>query len=62
MIFENKKGVLIPIVEKEFKLEKDIQTLVESNMNSLLGYEFLVTEFSIENFRFDSVAFDYENC
>lgn len=61
MILDNKKGVLTPIAEKEFKLEKDIQSLVEQNLKPLLGYEFLATEFSIENFRFDSVAFDKEN-
>ncbi|MCI6216375.1 MAG: DUF5655 domain-containing protein [Mollicutes bacterium] len=61
MIFENSNGLLKTVPVKEFKLEKDIQTLVEKNMRSLLGYEFLGTEFPIESFRFDSVAFDKEN-
>ena len=61
MIFENFNGSLKAVPAKEFKLEKDIQSLVEKNMKSLLGYEFLGTEFPIESFRFDSVAFDKEN-
>lgn len=61
MLFENNKGKLKGVQEKDFKLEKEIQTLVEKNLDTLLGYEFLATEFVIESFRFDSVAFDRDN-
>ena len=61
MILENNKGKLKSVPEKDFKLEKEIQTLVEKNLDALLGYEFLTTEYPIESFRFDSVAFDREN-
>ncbi len=61
MILENNGGKLKSVSEVNFKLEKDIQELVEKNMETLLGYEFLKTEFPIDNFRFDSVAFDKEN-
>ena len=61
MILQNDSGKLKIIKENDFKLEKDIQVLVENNMTVLLGYEFLATEFSIGSFRFDSVAFDNEN-
>ena len=61
MILENNKGLLKSIKEIEFKLEKDIQTLVECNLKTLLGLEFIKSEFSIGKFRFDSVAFDNES-
>ena len=61
MILENNKGKLRSVPEKDFKLEKEIQSLVEANLGTLLGLEFLATEFPIESFRFDSVAFDREN-
>ena len=61
MILQNNKRILKIVKETEFKLEKDIQNLVENNMTTLLGYEFLATEFSIGCFRFDSVAFDNDS-
>ncbi len=61
MLFENKKGKLETIQEKDFKLESHIQSLVDANLKVLLGYEFLKAQFSIESFRFDTVAFDQEN-
>jgi len=51
------------ITEKTFNLEKDIQSLVENNMEALLGLEFITTEFQVDNsnLRLDSVAYDKEN-
>lgn len=46
------------IEEEPFKLEKEIQTLCENNLMQLLNYEFVKSEFSVENFRLDSLAFD----
>lgn len=53
-------GKLESIREKPFKLEKEIQQLVENNIELLLGLEFVSTEFSIQNFRIDTLAFDKE--
>ena len=60
MIFLNKNGRLENIKEIDFKLEKDMQILVEQNLKSLLSLKFLATEFSIERYRFDTVAFNDE--
>jgi len=60
MIFLNKNGKLENIKEIDFKLEKDMQILVEQNLKSLLSLKFLATEFSIERYRFDTVAFNDE--
>ena len=46
------------IKEVSFKLEKDIQNICEQNMLELLNCKFISSEFSIENFRLDSLAFD----
>ena len=48
------------IKELPFKLEKDIQNLVEKNLNSLLHLCFIRSEFSLNNFRMDTLAFDPE--
>ena len=41
--------------------EKDLQTLVESNLETILDLKFIATEFSIESYRFDSVAYNEES-
>ena len=60
MIFINKNGSLDKIKEVDFKLEKEMQSLVEHNLNTLFSLKFLTTEFSIERYRFDTVAFNDE--
>src|SRR5690606_20216636 len=49
------------VKEKPFKLEKEIQSLTEQNLKTLLRLEFIRSEFSIGNFRIDTLAFDNEN-
>ncbi len=46
----------------KFKLEKDLQTFVENHIPDILGeeYEFVCTEFSVGDFRIDSLAFNKE--
>lgn len=46
------------IKEQPFKLEKDIQSLTEKNLKSIFGLDFVKTEFSLNNFRIDTLAFD----
>jgi predicted transport protein len=48
------------IAVNEFKLEKELQQFFETNMFELTGYKFLASEFSIEHYRMDSIAFDEE--
>ena len=48
-------------VEREtFKLEKDIQSLVEGNLEAVFNLQFVSSEFKIGEFRIDTVAFDEE--
>ncbi|MDE7355553.1 MAG: hypothetical protein K2N21_02105 [Rikenellaceae bacterium] len=53
-------GQLTIIKEKPFKPEKEIQNIVEKNLGTLLGLDFIKTEFYLNSFRIDSLAFDSE--
>lgn len=44
-----------------FKLEKEIQNVVEENVKELFGLEFVNSEMSIGGFRFDTLCFDIES-
>lgn len=48
------------IKERPFKLEKEIQELTEKNLKTILGLEFVKSEFALNNFRIDTLAFDRE--
>ena len=60
-LFHNKNGKLNRIDKNSFKLERDIQNLVETNLNFLFDLEFVCTEFSIGGFRLDTLAYDEHN-
>ena len=62
MILYNLKGGKLSLVDsKSFGLEKEIQTIVENNTEELFNLRLVCSEFSIDNFRFDSVCFDEES-
>lgn len=44
-----------------FKLEKDIQSLVEDNTDTIFNLRFIQTELSVDKYRIDSLCFDEEN-
>ena len=48
------------IKEKPFRLEKEIQHMTESNLKTILGLDFVKSEFALNNFRIDTLAFDKE--
>ena len=47
--------------EKPFKLEREIQTLFESNLNELMDLQLVKSEFSIKNKRIDTLAYDKQS-
>ena len=49
------------IKEIPFKFEKEIQSLIEKNLMALLHLDFIHSEFPLNNFRIDTLAFDPEN-
>jgi predicted transport protein len=46
------------IKEQPFKLEKEIQDIVESNLGSLFSLQFVRSEFQLNGLRIDTLAFD----
>ena len=49
------------IKEKPFKLEKEIQKLTEENLQVIFNLEFVKSEFKLNNFRIDTLAYDNES-
>jgi len=54
-------GGLESVQSDQFKLEREIQTLVESNMESLFNIKLITSEFSVGDFRLDSLCFDEDS-
>lgn len=61
-LFQQHKNELSGLKEKAFKLEKEMQRLVESNLEQVSGFRFIKSEFTIKNSRIDTLAFDEETC
>lgn len=60
-LYSLNRGKLKSVSTLNFKLEKDIQNVVEKNMSELFNLEFVKSEFKIKNFRIDSLGYDKEN-
>lgn len=60
-LFKLEQNGLSSLKEQGFKLEKDLQKLFEQNLTLLTGLEFVKSEFSIQNQRLDTLAFDTES-
>ena len=54
---KNKKLNSVEIIP--FKKEKDIQDLVEKNSMTLFGVDFVSSEFTIGEFRIDSLSLSF---
>tara|TARA_B110000908_G_scaffold169629_1_gene227188 strand:- start:818 stop:1732 length:915 start_codon:yes stop_codon:yes gene_type:complete len=48
------------VKENPFKKEREIQSLIEKNIENIFNLEFIKSEFSIDKFRIDTLAFDKE--
>ena len=57
-LFKIVNDKLTPIIKKHFSLEKEVQTLTENSLKELFNLELIRSEFSLKNFRFDTLAFD----
>jgi len=60
-IFQQTPKELKSLKEQAFKLEKDIQKVIENNLEQISGYKFIKSEFIVKNNRFDTLAYDTEN-
>ena len=56
MILKNNKELR----QNDFKNEKELQTFFENNVEQILGYKFIDTEFTVGSFRIDSLVFGEE--
>ena len=57
-IYSVKDGKLTCIEEVDFRLEKDIQKICDGNLKELFDLEVVKSQFTIQNFRIDTLAFD----
>lgn len=46
--------------QDDFKSEKELQIYFENNLSSILNLKYIDTEFSVGNFRIDTLAYDEE--
>jgi predicted transport protein len=60
-LYKLDKGRLQEIKSVPFKLEKDMQILVEKNVSNLFGLEFVKSEFQLNGLRIDTLCFDDQN-
>ena len=60
-LYKLKDSKLKSVETKDFRLEKDIQNIVESNTEDLFNLQLVKSEFTIQNYRIDSLCFDQES-
>ena len=60
-LFTNKNKSLTAIEQLSFKTEKEIQTIVEANLETIFGLKLISSEFPVGEFRLDSLAFDEDS-
>jgi predicted transport protein len=57
----NTKGTLKAVKERPFKLEKEIQSLFEDSLSTIMGLQLVKTEFTIKSKRIDTLAYDTQS-
>ena len=60
-LFNFKNNKIEEVEQKPFKLEKEIQSLIESNTETIFNLKFIQTELSVDKYRIDSLCYDEEN-
>lgn len=58
----NINGQVEELQSKQVTLEKELQQILEENMNTFFGVTFLKSEYRITNGRMDSIGIDENNC
>jgi predicted transport protein len=57
-LYTNTNGSLEEVSEKPFKLEREIQSVFEKNLNEVMSLTLVSSEFTIKNRRIDTLAYD----
>jgi len=60
-LYKLNNSKLEQLESEPFKLERDIQTLIEDNCREIFNLKFVKTEFTIQKYRIDSLCFDEES-
>ena len=60
-LYRQKKKRLSAVSLQNFQTEKEIQSVVENNLDTLFGLTLVSSEFIVREFRLDTLAFDDEN-
>lgn len=60
-LFNLSRNQLEEVEQLPFKLERDIQNLVESNTQNIFNLLFIKSELSVDKYRIDTLCFDEEN-
>lgn len=60
-LYQSKGYSLLSIKEKPFKLEREIQSVFESNLHLIMDLQLVKSEFTIKNKRIDTLAYDASN-
>ena len=60
-LYKIKSSRIETLREKKFSLERELQQLVEKNINQIFGLQFVQSEFALNGLRLDTLAFDPEN-
>lgn len=58
ILYNNTSTKLNQVKEKPFKLEREIQTIFENNLQEVMSLQLVKSEFAIKNKRIDSLAYD----
>lgn len=61
ILYKKSNGCLEVVKEKPFRLEKEIQSIFEKNINIVTNLTFIRSEFAIKSNRIDTLAFDNES-
>ena len=60
-VFSLRNNNIEEVEQERFKKEKEIQSLVESNLDTIFNLNFVSTELSVGDYRIDSLCYDEEN-
>lgn len=58
ILYNNSYTKLNQVKEKPFKLEREIQSIFENNLQEVMSLQLVKSEFAIKNKRIDSLAYD----
>ena len=60
-IYALEENGLLEVLTVPFSNEKEIQNTIENNLKAIFDLEFIATEFTVSNYRLDTLAYDTEN-